>query len=201
MEDGKNDDNSIIEMTEKKMEELNILRGDPVLLKGKKRRETVCIALVSEEAEAKDVEIRMNKCTRRNLRVRLGDVVCVHACPDIPYAAKIHILPMEDTIEGLTGDLTQTYLVPYFKDAYRPVKKGDTFIVRGNFRPVEFKIVEVDPPEFGIVNEKTQLFTEGEPIKREDEDAQDGVGYDDIGGCGPQMAKIREMIELPLRHP
>lgn len=45
------------------------------------------------------------------------------------------------------------------------------------------------------------LFTEGEPIKREDEEAADGAGYDDIGGCGPQMAKIREMIELPLRHP
>jgi transitional endoplasmic reticulum ATPase len=110
-------------------------------------------------------------------------------------------LPFEDSIEGLTGDLTQTYLVPYFKDAYRPVKKGDTFVVRGSFRPVEFKIVEVDPPEYGIVTEKTMLFTEGEAIKREDEEAADGVGYDDIGGCGPQMAKIREMIELPLRHP
>jgi len=125
----------------------------------------------------------------------------VHACPDIPNAAKIHVLPFEDTIEGLTGDLTTTYLVPYFKDAYRPCKKGDTFTVRGNFRPVEFKVVEVDPPEYGIVTEKTMLFTEGEPIKREDEEAADGAGYDDIGGCGPQMAKIREMIELPLRHP
>ena len=201
VEDSKNDDNTIIEMTEKKMEELNILRGDPVLLKGKKRRETVCIAFTSEDANAKDTDICMNKCTRRNLRVRMGDVVQVHPCPDIPNATKIHVLPFEDSIEGLTGDLTQIYLVPYFKDAYRPVKKGDTFVVRGNFRPVEFKVVEVDPPEYGIVTEKTMLFTEGEPIKREEEEAADGVGYDDIGGCGPQMAKIREMIELPLRHP
>ena len=49
---------------------------------------------------------------------------------------KIHILPIEDTIEGLSGDLTKTYLIPYFKDAYRPVKKGDLFVVRGNFKPV-----------------------------------------------------------------
>ena len=110
-------------------------------------------------------------------------------------------MPFDDSIEGLTGDLTTTYLIPYFKDAYRPVKKGDTFVVRGSFRPVEFKIVEVDPPEYGIVTEKTMLFTEGEPIKREDDEAGDGAGYEDIGGCGPQMAKIREMIELPLRHP
>ena len=45
------------------------------------------------------------------------------------------------------------------------------------------------------------LFDEGEPIKREDEEQLDGVGYDDIGGCRKQMAQIREMIELPLRHP
>ena len=45
------------------------------------------------------------------------------------------------------------------------------------------------------------LFTEGEPIKREDEEKLDDVGYDDIGGCRKQMAQIREMIELPLRHP
>ena len=79
--------------------------------------------------------------------------------------------------------------------------KGDTFTVRGSFRPVEFKIVEVAPGNFGTVTEKTLVYTDGEPIKREDEEAADGIGYDDIGGCGPQMAKIREMVELPLRHP
>merc|ERR1712060_720255 len=42
---------------------------------------------------------------------------------------------------------------------------------------------------------------EGEPVKREDEEKLDDVGYGDIGGCKRQMAQIREMIELPLRHP
>lgn len=45
------------------------------------------------------------------------------------------------------------------------------------------------------------IFDEGEPIEREDEESAEQVGYDDIGGCRKQMAKIREMIELPLRHP
>ena len=66
---------------------------------------------------------------------------------------------------------------------------------------MEFKVVEVDPGEFCIVSPNTMLFDEGEPIKREDEEQLDGVGYDDIGGCRKQMAQIREMIELPLRHP
>ena len=41
----------------------------------------------------------------------------------------------------------------------------------------------------------------GEPIKREDEERMDEVGYDDIGGVRRQLGQIREMIELPLRHP
>merc|ERR1712054_302290 len=79
--------------------------------------------------------------------------------------------------------------------------KDNYFIVRGNFRPVEFKIVACEPEDIGIVAPNTVIFTEGDPIEREDEEKLDGVGYDDIGGCRKQMALIREMIELPLRHP
>ena len=146
-------------------------------------------------------KIRMNKVIRRNLRVRLGDIVSVHPCPDIPNGNRVHILPIDDTIEGITGNLTQTYLIPYFKDCYRPVRKNDTFLVRGGFKAVEFKVVEVDPGEYCIVSPNTMLFDEGEPVSIEDEEQADGVGYDDIGGCRKQMASIREMIELPLRHP
>merc|ERR1719217_768448 len=45
------------------------------------------------------------------------------------------------------------------------------------------------------------IHCEGEPIKREDEEKMDDVGYDDIGGVRKQMAQIRELVELPLRHP
>ena len=66
---------------------------------------------------------------------------------------------------------------------------------------MEFKIFETDPDKCCIVGPQTVIFDEGEPIKREDEERADGVGYDDIGGCRKQLAAIREMIELPLRHP
>jgi len=35
----------------------------------------------------------------------------------------VHVLPIDDTIEGLTGNLFDTFLKPYFLDAYRPVRK------------------------------------------------------------------------------
>merc|ERR1711979_122049 len=103
---------------------------------------------------------------------------------------------------GITGNLFDTYLKPYFLEAYRPVRQGDLFLVRGGFRPVEFKVVGVDPGEFVIVAPDTIIHCEGEPVKREEEEEQLAeVGYDDIGGCRKQLAQIREMVELPLRHP
>merc|ERR1711968_167639 len=67
--------------------------------------------------------------------------------------------------------------------------------------PVEFKIQETDPEEYCLVTQDTVIHCEGDPIKREDEEKLDDVGYDDIGGCRKALALIREMVELPLRHP
>eukprot|EP00827_Trimyema_finlayi_P002146 TRINITY_DN202_c0_g1_i7.p1 TRINITY_DN202_c0_g1~~TRINITY_DN202_c0_g1_i7.p1 ORF type:complete len:797 (+),score=344.05 TRINITY_DN202_c0_g1_i7:70-2460(+) len=199
VDDATNDDNSTICLSAKKLTELKIFKGEPVLLKGKKRKETLCIALIEDGME--DEKIKMNKVVRKNLRVRLGDVVVVKPCSDCPNLTKIHILPMDDTIEGIQGDITQTHLIPYFRDAYRPLKKDDHFIVRGGFKSIEFKVVATEPGDYGLVLPNTVLYTEGEPIKREDEEKLDEIGYDDVGGCRKQMAQIREMIELPLRHP
>lgn len=199
VEEAVNDDNSIVVVSQAKMEELSLFRGDNVMVKGKKRKDTVCIVLADEGLD--DGKIRMNKVVRKNLRVRLGDVVSIHACGDVPYGKRVHVLPLADTIEGIDGNLFDLFLKPYFLEAYRPLRQGDLFMVRGAFRSVEFKVVGVDPGEFCIVAPDTTIHSEGEPILREDEERMDDVGYDDIGGCKKQMGQIREMIELPLRHP
>jgi hypothetical protein len=46
----------------------------------------VCIAFTSEDPETKDDQIKINKGTRKNLRVRLGDVVIITAIPELPNA-------------------------------------------------------------------------------------------------------------------
>merc|ERR1719240_1112578 len=199
VEDALNDDNSVVTLSQAKMEELNLFRGDNVLLKGKKRKDTVCIVLADDNLE--DSKIRLNKVVRKNLRVRLGDIISVHSCGDVPYGKRVHVLPLDDTIEGITGNLFETYLKPYYLEAYRPARQGDLFLCRGGFRPVEFKVVGVEPGEFCIVAPDTTIHCEGEPVKREDEERLDDVGYEDLGGCKKQLVQIREMIELPLRHP
>lgn len=75
----------------------------------------------------------------------------IHQCPDVKYGKRVHILPIDDTIEGITGNLFDVFLKPYFMEAYRPVRKNDLFLVRGGMRAVEFKVVETDPDEYCIV--------------------------------------------------
>ena len=70
---------------------------------------------------------------------------------------RVHILPLDDTIEGLTGSLFDAYLKPNFKDSYHPVGKGDLFLVRGGMRSVEFKVIETDPAEYCV---KIAKFTQ-----------------------------------------
>jgi len=193
------DDNSIVALHPTKLEELQLFKGDTVLIKGKRRRDTIGLVLADETCE--EGKIRLNSVLRNNLRVRLSDVVSVHPFPDVPYGKRIHVLPLEDTIEGISGNIFDLFLKPYFLDAYRPVRKGDIFVARGAMRQVEFKVVETEPSEYCIVAPDTIIHCDGEPIKRDDEDKLDEVGYDDIGGCRKQLALIRELVELPLRHP
>jgi transitional endoplasmic reticulum ATPase len=83
--DAVNDDNSIISLSNNTMETLQLFRGDTVLVKGKKRRDTVLIVLADDDLD--DGSARMNRVVRHNLRVKHGDIVTVHPCPDIKYVS------------------------------------------------------------------------------------------------------------------
>jgi len=199
VEESINDDNSIITLSQAKMDELQLFRADSVIVKGKKRRETVCVVLSDDTCP--NEKVRMNRVVRNNLRVRVGDVVSIQPCPDIKYGKSITVLPIDDTVEGLTGNLYEAFLKPYFLESYRPVRKGDIFVCR-NMRAVEFKVIETDPSPYCVVVPDTIIRCDGEPVKREDEESSlNEVGYDDIGGVRKQLAQIKEMVELPLRHP
>ncbi|KAF7035876.1 hypothetical protein CFC21_046662 [Triticum aestivum] len=195
-----NDDNSVCTLHPDTMEKLSIFKGDIVLLKGKRRHNTVCVALPDDTCE--EHKLRINKVARSNLRVRIADVVSVHLCHDAKFGRRVHILPLDNTVEGIAGNLLDVYLKPYFVDAYRPLHKGDLFLVRRGMRSVEFKVMEIDPAvEYCIVAPDIEIFYEGDPVKREDEERLDDIGYDDVGGMGKPLTLIRELVELLLRHP
>ena len=91
-----NDDNSVVALNLAKMDELQLFRGDTVLIKGKKRKDTVCIVLADEFCE--EGKIRMNKVVRKNLRVRLGDVVSVHQVCFLAFCLSIKPLFLQDLL-------------------------------------------------------------------------------------------------------
>ncbi len=198
-------EHSTVTMSTKKMDELSLFNGDTVLLKGKKQKSTLAI-IEGDDALKTDDRIQMSKVIRSNLRLRLGDTVTVTAFPDVKYAKTLHVLPFEDTINGLTGDLFEVFVDPYFNEKYRPMKLGDMFLTKGAMRTVEFKVIDIEmadgeEAEYCIVGPETEIICEGESLGRDEDERLNEIGYDDIGGCNKQLAQIRELVELPLRHP
>lgn len=60
--------------------------------------------------------------TRKNLRLRLGDIVTVHEAPDVKYATVVHVLPYAEDLEGVTGETFETFLQPFFEGEFKPVR-------------------------------------------------------------------------------
>jgi transitional endoplasmic reticulum ATPase len=193
------DDNSAVYLSSEKIDELGFFRGDTVLLKGKKRRDTVCIIMADENCEKE--KIKINSVVRNNLKVKIGDIITIHQFSELKFGKRIHVLPFEESLKNNKSDIFESYLKPYFIDAYRPVKKNDTFVVNGESGLIEFQIIEIDPVDYCIVGPDTTIYCEGEPLRRENKSDGEEIGYDDIGGCKKQLYQIRELVELPLRHP
>lgn len=59
-------------------------------------------------------KIQMNKVARNNLRIKLGDLCHLSPLTNIEYGKRVHILPFDDSIEGLSGNIFDVYLKPYF---------------------------------------------------------------------------------------
>ena len=108
--------------------------------------------------------IQMNKVAHNNLWVKLGVLVNIHQCLDIKYGKCVHILPFDDSIEGLSIFFWR-YMIFMFT-CYNPDKSitdsllaGDTFLVCGGMWTVDFKLIETDPSEFCIVAQDTIIHT------------------------------------------
>ncbi|KAL6900849.1 hypothetical protein ACP4OV_005525 [Aristida adscensionis] len=193
-------DNSTVALAPAVMDHLDLFVGDLVTLRGKRRRETVCYAVRDDSCP--DGRARVNRVVRGNLRLRLGDLLTVNPRGTVANGTRVQLCPFEDSVEGIAGDLFDAYLKPYFSDRMRPVRRGDRFVVHGNMHAVEFKVVDTEPAECVIVAQDTQVFCDAaDTVRRDDEERLDGPGYDDVGGVRKQLAQIRELVELPLRHP
>jgi transitional endoplasmic reticulum ATPase len=86
----------------------------------------------------------------------------------------------------------------------RPVVAGDRIFIPGMTLFAEalpFAIVSTNPKGIVQVLPDTEIVIKEEPIDEEESGQVQTISYEDIGGLGDQLQKVREMIELPLKHP
>ena len=200
VEDALDDENSIVRLSSRTMDELELFCGDTVKLRGKKRRETICMIFFDDTCP--DNRIRVHQVVQNNLQVRPGDAVSIQGCPHVKRGKSIHVMPIYDTMTDMAvGNLLQEYLQPYFHDAYRPVSVDDTFIARKGNQVVEFKVIATEPSPYCIVQQDTVIHCEGESIKREnDEFLINEIRFNDIGGLEHIKQRLKEFIQVPIEY-
>jgi len=172
------------------MDMLNLQSGDVIEIKGKRRTVAKVLPLYPTD-EGRGI-IRIDGLIRSNAGVAIGDNVTVRKVKAVP-AERIVISPMEE--------------VPYIDERYitdalegLPVVKGDNIIVPYFGGRITFNVIQTSPAnaEAVIINQKTiiERTGRGQGLK-----GVPRVTYEDIGGLKEEIQKIREMVELPLRHP
>ncbi len=169
---------------------LGLTSGDIVEIEGS--RKTAAIVWPSPAEERGQNVIHMDSIIRNNAGVSIGDKVVVRPAK-WKDAEKIVLAPASENEVILRG--YEGYLKKHLLG--RPFVKGDKVLVPF-FRKSIYVVVSTKPTGVVRVGPKTQLVVMDKPVKTSN---VPNITYDDIGGLRDQIQKIREMVELPLRHP
>ena len=181
--------------------ELGLSIGDIVEIHGRRRDPTVAIVWRARtEDEGKGI-IRVDGLIRNNAKVNLGDKVEVKKAQVKP-AQKVVLAPMMDQSGRVQfGPGIEEVILRGLNR--RPLTKGDVVIVPGLTLMggrLPFAVTVVQPKGIVQIQADTVIQVHEDPVK-EEELTTTGVVYEDIGGLKEEIKKVREMIELPLKHP
>ena len=181
--------------------DLDLKPGDIIEIKGEKRT-TAAIYWRSRPEDSKMDIIRVDGIIRKNAGVSLGDRVTVtkveaKICTKLvlsPVMANKQKVKFGPGIEGFARRGLNK----------RPVVAGDRIFIPGMTLFAEalpFAVLQTTPKGVVQVNSDTDIVIKDEAIDDDDVGQSQGITYEDIGGIGSQLLKVREMIELPLKHP
>ncbi|MCS7126418.1 MAG: CDC48 family AAA ATPase [Aigarchaeota archaeon] len=173
------------------LRELNLSPGDLIEIVGK--RSTVAIVWPPYKEDDGMGLIRIDGEVRRNAGVSVGEYIRIQKVNAKP-GTKIVLAPYETL--PFVGDFARIVKSQLMN---LPVMKGDTVIVPILGMGIELKVTSTSPTNAVIVTETTVIEVTTSPVKRLEEAT--GVTYEDIGGLHEELQRIREMIELPLKHP
>jgi len=203
------------------LQEIGVRVGDIVEIEG--GRKTVAIVDRAYPGDIGLNMIRMDGIIRRNAKTGIGEIIVVRKA-EIKEAKKVTIAPAKKDIiikaspevfkQGLLGraaikgDIVslggtprrRTALSdnPFFEDVFSLL---DESMVSGfGFGDIKFMVVETNPKQAVIISEQTEIIFNPQAVAVEEELIPE-VSYEDIGGLHEEITKIREMVELPLKHP
>lgn len=177
-------------------EALNIVSGDALELSSIGRKTTVLSWPAKESDRGKGL-IRMDGFIRNRLDVGINDLVEIKVV-ESKIAKDITFAPTEPL--RIMG--AEEYLAEYLNGTL--MTKGDTVPISVMGRRIDLVVISTHPSGPVIINDTTEIVVSEESSKAvqiSQEGTAASITYEDIGGLGDAVARVREMIELPLRHP
>ena len=175
----------------KVVDELGLTSGDVIQIIGKKK--TTALSWPGYESDSGKGTIRIDGYLRNNAGVSIDDKVTIRKI-EAKIAQRVTLAPTEPL--RIVGG--EEYLSQILEG--RVLARGDYVPISVMGRKIDLVVTSTTPTaEAVIVTEQTEV-TVGEQVK-EAPRAIPRIAYEDIGGLRPVIQKVREMIELPLRHP
>ena len=175
------------------MRKLGIQSGDIIEIVGTKNTAAVAWPAYPED-EGVGI-IRMDGTIRKNAGVGLGEEVTIKRA-DVKEARKVVVAPTEPIMFG--GDFVEWL---HSRLIGRPVVKGDYIKVGVLGQELTFVVTATQPSGIVQITNYTDFEISERPVKEVEKTTALGVTYEDIGGLKEEIQKIREMVELPLKHP
>ncbi len=211
----------IVRIDSQTMRQIGARAGDIIEIEG--GRTTVGIADRAYPTDIGQSIIRMDGILRRNARTGIGDFVQVRRA-EVREAKSVTIAPAQQGVmiqadpelfkRGLLGralvkgDIValggtrsrrRTMTGSPFEDIFDVFERG--FMGNFGFGSLKFIVAEALPKQVVIVTENTEIIVSSKSIQIAEETKVPDVTYEDIGGLTDEVKKVREMVELPLKHP
>ncbi|MGC8568304.1 MAG: CDC48 family AAA ATPase [Candidatus Micrarchaeia archaeon] len=174
---------------------LNVISGDIIEIKGKKKSTAAIVWQANPAEEGLDF-IRIDGYTRQNLGVGIGDKVFITKA-DVQEAERVVLAPPPNQKQPLSPDFAE-YAKSKLEE--KPVVKGDIVPINLFGFTFNFIVVQVVPHGIVKITRNTEVIVKNEAVSDSMIKISD-VHYEDIGGLKNEIEKIREMIELPIRYP
>ncbi len=181
----------IVRIDERSMSRLGVTSGDIVEIEGKKKTAAIIWPLHLQDSGLNI--IRMDGQIRQNSDSSLGGKIKLNKA-DVSPAEKIIIAPIKHEIK-FGGDFSR-----HLKHRLlgRPLTNGDNLSIAILGQAIPFMVANTKPHGVVQIQDTTEIEIKEKPMRVVEALA---IRYEDIGGLKEEIGRVREMVELPMKHP